>query len=259
MAWKASGVVDQRRKFVQEYESGNWTMAELCRLYEISRESGYKWIKRIRARGEQGLEARSRAPPSPPNQAAANIEQQVLQLRRRHATWGPRKLLYVLGQKQPQVVWPAASTVGALLKREGLTVARRARRKTPPYTQPFQNAIEPNQLWCADFKGWFRTRDQQRIDPLTISDAASRYLLRCQAVEKMDTLRVRAIFEAAFREYGLPVAMRTDNGAPFASRAIAGLSSLSIYWMKLGIIPELIVPGAFEQNGRPGRIHPPSH
>ena len=127
MAWKASGVVDQRRKFVQEYESGEWTMAELCRVYEISRESGYKWIKRIRAEGEQGLEDRSRAPRCHPNQTDANIEQQVLQLRRRHATWEPRKLLYVLGQKQPQVVWPAASTVGALLKREGLTVSRRAR------------------------------------------------------------------------------------------------------------------------------------
>ena len=255
MAWKASGVVDQRRKFVQEYESGNWTMAELCRLYEISRESGYKWIKRIRAEGEQGLEDRSRAPRCHPNQTDANIEQQVLQLRRRHATWGPRKLLYVLGQKQPQVVWPAASTVGALLKREGLTVARRARRKTPPYTQPFQNAIEPNQLWCADFKGWFRTRDQQRIDPLTISDAASRYLLRCQAVEKTNTEQVRAICEAAFREHGLPLAIRTDNGPPFASRAVAGLSVLSIYWMKLGIIPERIVPGHPEQNGRHERIH----
>ncbi len=134
-------------------------------------------------------------------------------------------------------------------------MSRRARRKTPPYTQPFQNAIEPNQLWCADFKGWFRTRDQQRIDPLTISDAASRYLLRCQAVEKANTEQVRAICEAAFREHGLPLAIRTDNGPPFASRAVAGLSVLSIYWMKLGIIPERIVPGHPEQNGRHERIH----
>jgi transposase InsO family protein len=255
MAWKASGLVDQRRKFVREYESGEWTMAELCRVYEISRESGYKWIKRVRAEGEQGLEDRSRAPRCHPNQTDANIERQVLQLRRRHATWGPRKLLYVLSQKQPQVVWPAASTVGALLKREGLTVPRRGRRKTPLYTQPFQNATGPNQLWCADFKGWFRTRDQQRIDPLTISDAASRYLLRCQAVEKANTEQVRAIFEAAFRQYGLPLAIRTDNGPPFASRAVAGLSVLSIYWMKLGIIPERIAPGHPEQNGRHERIH----
>ena len=138
----------------------------------------------------------------------------------------------------------AGGQYNGLLKREGLTVSRRVRRKTPPYTQPFQNAIEPNQLWCADFKGWFRTRDQQRIDPLTISDAASRDLLRCQAVEKTNTEQVLAICEAAFREHGLPLAIRTDNGPPFASRAVAGLSVLSIYWMKLGIIPAADCPWA---------------
>jgi transposase InsO family protein len=255
MAWKASGVVDQRKKFVQEYESGKWTMAELCRVYEISRESGYKWIKRIREQGEPGLADRSRAPASHPNQTDDKIEQQILELRQRYASWGPRKLLYHLQNKQPQLHWPASSTVGAILKRAGLTMSRRRRRKTPPYTQPFQNAQQPNQLWCADFKGWFRTQDQQRIDPLTISDAASRYLLRCQAVEKANTQHVRAIYEAAFREYGLPLAMRTDNGPPFASKAVAGLSVLSLYWMKLGIIPERIAPGHPEQNGRHERIH----
>ena len=176
-------------------------------------------------------------------------------MRQRYASWGPRKLLYHLQNKQPQLHWPALSTVGAILKRAGLTVSRRRRRKTPPYTQPFQNAQQPNQLWCADFKGWFRTQDQQRIDPLTISDAASRYLLRCQAVEKANTQHVRAIYEAAFREYGLPLAMRTDNGPPFASKAVAGLSVLSLYWMKLGITPERIAPGHPEQNGRHERIH----
>lgn len=230
-------------------------MAELCRVYEISRESGYKWIKRSREEGEAGLADRSRAPGRHPNQTDPRIEQQVLELRQRHATWGARKLRYHLQVKRPQVSWPASSTIGELLKREGLTVSPRRRRKTPPYTQPFQNAAEPNQLWCADFKGWFRTLDQQRIDPLTISDAASRYLIRCQAVEKTNTQQVRAIFEAAFRQYGLPAAIRTDNGPPFASKAIAGLSVLSLYWMKLGIVPERIAPGHPEQNGRHERIH----
>jgi transposase InsO family protein len=136
----------------------------------------------------------------------------LLQLRHHHPTWGARKLRAHLQQKRPKVSWPAASTVGALLKREGLTVPRRRLRKTPPYTHPFQQAVEPNQLWCADFKGWFLTLDGQRIDPLTISDTASRYLLRCQAVEKTNTEQVLAIFEAAFRHYGLPAAIRTDNG-----------------------------------------------
>lgn len=255
MAWRASGVVDQRKKFVEAYESGDFTMAELCRSYEISRESGYKWVERMREEGESGLADRSRAPRSHPNQTPAEIEQQLLSLRRQHKTWGPRKLLHRLQQKHPKTAWPSASTIGALLKREGLSVPRRVLRKTPPYTQPFQDAVRPNQVWCGDFKGWFLTKDRQRVDPLTISDATSRYLLRCQAVEKTNTAHVLAIYEAAFREYGLPEAMRTDNGAPFASRAIAGLSVLSLYWMKLGIIPERIAPGHPEQNGRHERIH----
>jgi putative transposase len=230
-------------------------MAELCRFYEISRESGYKWLKRSRSEGEAGLQDRSRSPRRHPNQTGREIEQQVLQLRRVHPTWGARKLLFRLRSQQAGVVWPAASTIGELIKREGLAVPRRKRRKTPPYTQPLDHASKPNQVWCADFKGWFRTLDQQRIDPLTISDAASRYLLRCQAVEKTDTSRVQAIFEAAFREYGLPLAMRTDNGPPFASRAIAGLSALAVYLMKLGIVPERIAPGHPEQNGRHERMH----
>jgi len=255
MAWKASNVVDQRRKFVREYESGEWTMSELCRIYEISRQSGYKWVERVGAEGEQGLRDRSRAPGSHPNQTSTDIEQQLLDLRHRHKSWGPRKLLHSLREKQPGKAWPAASTIGALLKREGLTVARRSRRKTPPYTQPFQEASGPNQVWCGDFKGWFRTRDGQRVDPLTISDATSRFLLRCQVVDKANTEQVLAINEAAFREYGLPLAMRTDNGPPFASKAVCGISVLSLYWMKLGITPERIAPGHPEQNGRHERIH----
>jgi transposase InsO family protein len=152
-------------------------------------------------------------------------------------------------------VWPALSTIGELLKREGLVVGRRKRQRTPPYSEPLAHADGPNRVWCADFKGWFRTRDGERIDPLTISDAHSRYLLRCQAVETTNTERVQAIFEAAFREYGLPEAIRTDNGAPFASRALAGLSRLAVWWIKLGIKPERIEAGHPEQNGRHERMH----
>ena len=136
-----------------------------------------------------------------------------------------------------------------------LAFARRKRRRVAAYTQPFASADAPNRVWCADFKGWFRTADGERIDPLTITDACSRYLLRCQRVEKMDYERVRAIFEAAFRECGLPGAIRTDNGAPFASRAVAGLSRLAVWWMKLGIVPERIKAGHPEQNGRHERMH----
>jgi hypothetical protein len=142
-----------------------------------------------------------------------------------------------------------------MVARAGLVIPRKLRRRVPPYTQPFAAASEPNRVWCADFKGWFRARDGERIDPLTLSDAHSRYLLRCQAVDKADTACTQAIFEAAFREYGLPQTMRSDNGAPFASRAIAGLSRLSLWWMKLGIQPERIEAGHPEQNGRHERMH----
>jgi transposase InsO family protein len=255
MAWRASGVADQRKKFVEQYQSGEWTMAELCRIYDISRQSGYKWWKRSQQEGEAGLEDRSRTAHHHPLQIAAAIEEKILNCRYLHPSWGARKLRKYLADKDTQTRWPALSTFGEILKRSGLTRAQRKRRRTPPYTQPFQSATQANQVWCADFKGWFRTSDQQRVDPLTISDAASRYLLRCQVVSKTDTPHVLAVFETTFREFGLPVAVRTDNGAPFATRAVAGLSPLAVYWMKLGIIPERIAAGHPEQNGRHERMH----
>jgi transposase InsO family protein len=183
------------------------------------------------------------------------VEEQIMQLRREHMRWGPRKLKAVLERRQPETGWPAASTMGELLRREGLVIPRKRRRRVDPYTAPFASAHAPNRVWCGDFKGWSRTQDGVRIDPLTISDACSRYLLRCQAVDKSDTPHVQAIFEAAFREHGMPDAIRTDNGAPFASRAIAGLSRLAVWWMKLGIVPERIQPSHPEQNGRHERMH----
>jgi transposase InsO family protein len=202
-----------------------------------------------------GLVERNRATHRHANQTAEGIEQMALELRQAHMRWGPRKLKHILERDEPGRCWPAASTIGALLKREGLVVARKKRWRTAPYTEPLAHADEANRVWCADFKGWFRTADGERIDPLTISDAHSRYLLRCQAVEKTDTARVQAIFEAAFREYGMPEAIRTDNGAPFASRALAGLSRLAVWWIKLGIVPERIAAGHPEQNGRHERMH----
>lgn len=212
-------------------------------------------MKRYEQYGWAGLEDLSRAPQRHPNQTAAELEERIVNLRREHPRWGPLKLQAYLRAKDSRKTWPAASTIGELLKREGLIVPRKVRRKTPAYTQPFAEAKQPNQVWCMDFKGWFRTRDGERIDPFTLSDACSRYLLRCQAVEKTNTEQVRGILEAAFREYGLPERIRSDNGAPFASRAIAGISLLSVYLMKLGIVPERIRAGHPEQNGRHERMH----
>jgi len=255
MPWKKSSVMEEKLRFVFEYQQRQRTMTELCQRYEISRETGYVWLRRYQAVGLEGLREKSRAAQRHGNQTSAEIEQMVLELREAHSRWGPRKLKRVLEDNEPGRVWPAASTIGALLKREGLMAGRRKRRRTAPYTEPLAHADGPNRVWCADFKGWFRTGDGERIDPLTITDAHSRYLFRCQAVEKTDTARVQAIFEAVFREYGMPEAIRTDNGAPFASTAIAGLSRLAVWWMKLGIVAERIAAGHPEQNGRHERMH----
>ncbi len=247
--------MEEKLRFVFEYEQRDRSLTELSQRYGIARETGYVWIRRYREKGIEGLIERSRSALRHENQTPAEIEQKVLELRQAHMRWGPRKLKRVLERDEPGRAWPAASTIGTLLKREGLVVVRRKRRRTAAYTEPLAHADGPNRLWCADFKGWFRTGDGRRIDPLTITDAHSRYLLKCQAVEKTDTARVRAVFEAAFREYGLPQAIRTDNGAPFATSAIAGLSRLAVWWMKLGIVPERIEAGHPEQNGRHERMH----
>jgi transposase InsO family protein len=255
MPWKVSGVVEKRKQFLADYESGEWTMTELCRVYGITRPTGYAVLRRWVQDGDAGLEERSRAPQKHPNQTPAEIEEQVLALRRKHPRWGPRTLKKVLETRDGEIAWPAASTIGDMLDREGLTQHRVKRRKVEPYQQPFRMVMEPNDEWAGDFKGWMRTTDGSRVEPLTISDSCSRYLLRCQAVEKTDGVRVQAIFAAAFREYGMPWAIRTDNGPPFASRAIAGLSRLAVWWIKLGIVPQRIQPGHPEQNGRHERMH----
>jgi len=255
MPFKESSVMDERMRFILEQEGGLDTMTDLCEAYGISRETGYYWLRRYREGGVAALEDRRRAPRQHPNQTPEKIQEAVLALRRAHMSWGPRKLKRVLWEKEPRREWPASSTIGAMLAREGLTVPRKKRRRVPPYTEPFAGAEAPNRVWCADFKGWFRTRDGERIDPLTITDACSRYLLRCQRVQKTDGERVRAVFESAFRQCGLPGAIRTDNGAPFASQAVAGLSRLAVWWMKLGIVPERIAAGHPEQNGRHERMH----
>lgn len=247
--------MEEKMRFVAEYEQGEQTMTDLCHRYQISRETGYVWLRRYRTTGVLGLCERDRAAFRHPNQTPEAMERTVLELRQAHMRWGPRKLKRILERDDPGPPWPAASTIGAMLKREGLVVPRRKRSRTPPYTQPLAHAEGPNRVWCADFKGWFRTANGERIEPLTISDAYSRYLLRCQPVRKTDTECVRAIFEATFREYGVPEAIRTDNGVPFASRAVSGLSRLAVWWMKLGIAPERIAPGHPEQNGRHERMH----
>ncbi len=247
--------MEQRRDFVEKWRLGQEDFAELCRRYGISRQTGYKWVKRYEAEGGSGLEEHSRAPHHSPQAMSAEVAGQVIELRQQHPRWGPRKLRAYFKNQEPDRNWPASSSIGGLLRREGLARSRRLRRRTPRYSEPLAHAAGPNQVWCADFKGWFLCSNGERCDPLTISDAYSRYLLRCQAVEKSDGAHVRGIFEAAFRECGLPEAIRTDNGPPFAAAAPAGLSRLGMWWLRLGIRHERIEPGCPEQNGRHERMH----
>lgn len=256
MGWKETCAVEERYQFIQECKLKEWSIAELCRRYGISRKTGYKWLARYEEERLKGLMDRSRAPRNHPNQVAPEVAEAVIELRRQYRLWGPEKLHARLQTDVPETRWPAPSTMGELLKRRGLTSSSsKRRRRTDPSLNPLSHAAGANQVWCADFKGWFRCGDGTRCDPLTITDAYSRFLLRCQAVGGTDEQSVRDVMETAFREYGVPEALRTDNGEPFASTGVGGLSRLSVWWIKLGIRPERIPPGRPQQNGRHERMH----
>lgn len=247
--------MEQRLKFVQAIEEDEECFAELCRAYGISRKTGYKWRRRYESAGVTALADRPRARREQPHAVSESIVQAILHARGDHRRWGPEKLKAWLQRKQPEQTWPSASTIGEILKRAGLTGKRGKRLWVAPTPGHLQPAGSANAVWCADFKGYFHCQDGSRCDPLTVTDAYSRYLLRCQAVDGLDEKYARALFEAAFREYGLPNTIRTDNGSPFASVALAGLSALSVWWIKLGIWPERIDRGKPQQNGRHERMH----
>lgn len=247
--------MDDRAQFIVESLRGELTMSELCRKYAVSRKTGYKWWARFAAGGHGELADRSHASHAHPNATPDPIVILVVDARKAHPTWGPRKLRAWLAMKYPRLALPAASTLGALLKRQGLARPRRPRRRPPPYGAPFLTCAAPNAVWCADFKGAFGLGNGRRCHPLTISDAHSRYLLRCEALTYTDERHVRPIFESAFCEFGRPQAIRTDNGPPFGTVAAGGLSRLALWWLKLGIRPERIAPGQPQQNGRHERMH----
>jgi transposase InsO family protein len=240
-------------RFVVECERGEESMALLCRQYGVSRRVGYKWLARYRESGPDGLRDRSRAPHAHPNEVPAAVCRRVVELRAQHPRWGPRKLRALLERAGAAAV-PAASTIGGVLRREGLSVPRRRVRRAAA-AAPLGGCHASNRVWCVDFKGWFRTADGARCDPLTISDGYSRFLLRCQVMGRTDAAAVRAVFEATFRQYGLPEAIRSDNGPPFAGVGVAGLSRLGVWWVRLGIAPQRIEPGKPQQNGRHERMH----
>lgn len=255
MPWEQTSAMDQRVKFIGDWLSYEYSKMELCRAYGISRPSADKWIKRYKEGGVQGLQERARAARCHPNETPEEIRELIIATKLRHQSWGAKKVLDYLGEKKPEVKWPADSTAGEILKRAGLVNRRVRRRHVPPYSEPFSDCHGPNQIWSADFKGDFVLGNGQRCYPLTLTDNFSRYLLVCQALGQHSYSLVRPWFEKAFRTYGLPRAIRTDNGPPFASLAPGGVSELSKWWIQLGIRPERIKPGKPSQNGRHERMH----
>jgi transposase-like protein len=238
MPWREICPMEERARFIVECLRGELSMTALCRQYSISRKTGYKWWDRFEAEGRGQLADRTRACRSHPNATPPEVVTILVDARKRHPTWGPRKLIAWLAARYPRLRLPASSTAGDILKRHGLARPRRRRAQAAPYTEPFLACDGPNAVWCADFKGGFDVGNGRRCNPLTVSDAYSRYLLRCEALTLIDEARVRPIFESAFCEFGLPQAIRTDNGPPLATVAPGGLSRLAIWWIKLGIRPE---------------------
>ncbi len=255
LPWKESSPESEQERFIEQCQAGEVTFVEACRQFGISRKTGYKRLQRFRSCGWDGLGDRSRAPRSHPNETSRAIAERLIAARKARPTWGPKKVVAWLRRDEPQVRWPAPSTAGNILDRAGLVRRRKRQRRAAPWSEPFAAAHKPNDVWAIDFKGWFRTGDGARIDPLTVQDAASRYLLVCNGLPQPRGPQVQRVLERAFREYGLPWTIRSDNGPPFASVGLGSLSSLAIWWIKLGIIPERIEPGHPEQNGRLERLH----
>lgn len=254
MPWKVTCPVNERMKFVMRLEQGE-RLSDLCREFGISRKTGHKIKARFDSDGPSGLYDQSRAPGVIPHKTSEPLRQLIKEARQRHPTWGPKKIRAWLGRKHPGLVLPAASTIGGVLKQLGLVRTRRRQSSEEAKPTTLTKATAPNQVWCADFKGQFRLGNGKYCYPLTVTDALSRYIIACVALENTKGGSAQAVFEQAFREHGLPECILTDNGAPFASRGLAGLSKLSAWWVSLGIRPERIVPGHPEQNGRHERMH----
>jgi putative transposase len=255
MPWQETSPMEERERFIDDYHLGLYTMTELCARCAVSRKTGYKWVDRYDQGGRPALADRSRAPHQCPHKIAGPVAQLLLTARRQHPDWGPEKLLQWLTPRHPAITWPAVSTAGDLLARHGLVKQRRRRRppQHPGVVPPTTTA--PNDLWAADFKGQFRTGDRIYCYPLTVTDQHTRYLLGCQGLLSTRGRGVRPIFERLFREYGLPGAIRTDNGVPFASTSLHGLTPLNVWWIRLGIQHQRILPAHPQQNGAHERMH----
>ena len=254
MPWEFKKVEDKRRELIEAYMNGS-SMTELCKTYRVSRKTAYKWFNRCLEKGlEEGLKDLSKAPHEPVRKFTDEHLERAIDLKLKKRTWGPKKILAKLEEKYPQEEWPSATWLYEVFKEQHLVTARRLRRKVPA-THPLGEVNDSNDVWMADFKGWFLTRDGAKCEPLTVTDGHTRYLIKCIHVEKKSSEYIWPIIEEAFREYGLPNRIRTDNGPPFGCLGIGRLTRLSINLIKAGVLPEWINPGHPEENGRHERFH----
>jgi transposase InsO family protein len=255
MPWKELRALDLRTEMLNGWLSQEYSITELSESYSVSRKTIYKWIERYLSQGKGGLAELSREPHHHPNATPEEVVKAILAVKKCRMRWGPRKVMAKLRSDNPTLKWPADSTAHEILKRYGFVRPRKYRHHTPPYTEPFLERDQPNRVWSADYKGHFRMGDGRLCYPLTISDNHSRYLLGCWGLTRPTLEQTQPCFEWVFRHMGLPDAIRTDNGVPFASIGLGGLSRLSVWFIKLGIRPERIEAGCPEQNGRHERMH----
>ena len=256
--WRTTDLVKIRDEFVQHALSGRYPINTLCNAYGISEKTGHKWLTRFKQAGIPGLSDRSHAPHEAPHKISGMVRREILSLREKHPTWGPRKLRVVLQRQLPGISWPAPSTIGEVLRREGCVTPGKRRKRSVglPMDSGLSVAHSPNDVWTTDFKGEFRLLSGSYCYPLTLQDASSRYLLGTTALSSTATLPVQIAFTRHFQEFGLPLVIRSDNGIPFAiPRAVGRLSKLSVWWIKLGIRPERIEPAHPQQNGQHERMH----
>lgn len=255
MPWQEVAVFDARLRFMQDVQRRVFSMAELCRRHRISRPVGYKWLHRFEQEGPPGLADHSRRPLHSPNASAIEVVQALCALRERRPHWGAKKLLAKLQHRYPDWRLPHPATAHAILKRAGLIPGPSRRTRRPHPGRPTTPMLAPNDVWTIDYKGQFKTRDGAYCYPLTVQDGASRFLLSCHGLLHPSIELTRPVLERVFREYGLPDRIRTDNGTPFAANTLGRLSTLAVWWVRLGIRPELIEPGHPQQNGRHERMH----
>ena len=255
MPWHGESPMMEKFAFVRDFQRGLYTLSDLAAQYGVSRKTAHKWVKRFEELGKAGLEDRPHSANEVANRTPKWVEEQVVELRRLHRTWGAKKLLIALGKSLDVDLMPARSTVADILKRHDLVNVKTRRRREGHHGRPVAEPTAPNEIWGMDFKGQVRTGNGRYCYPFTVSDLYSRYLICCDGYLSTATEGVMKSLERVFQEYGMPLAIRSDNGAPFASTGIARLTRLGVWLLKLGIRRELILPGCPYQNGRHERMH----